>query len=132
MTTTPRPEATNPGQGTDQAPRTEAQEPPGREPGRELGPEPGPAPGPAPGSPSEKYLAALWSEIIGLDRVLLPHKFLDVGGNSLTLNIILNRVEAETGVSLDAQLFYDDERSSLFEIARELDVLRDQQPGRVR
>ena len=117
MTTTPRPEATNPGQGTDQAPRTEAQEPsrePSREPGRE------------PGSPSEKYLAALWSEIIGLDRVLLPHKFLEVGGNSLTLNIILNRVEAETGVLLDAQLFYDDERSSLFEIARELDVLREQ------
>jgi hypothetical protein len=82
--------------------------------------------GQEPRSPNEKYLASLWAEIIGLDRnqVLLPHKFLEVGGNSLTLNIILNRIEAETGASLDAELFFDDERSSLFALARELDVQR--------
>jgi hypothetical protein len=111
MTTTPHPEPSAPGQPSDPIAPSEAQEP---------------------GSPSEKYLAALWSEIIGLDRVLLPNKFLEVGGNSLTLNIILNRVAAETGVSLDAQLFYDDDRSSLTEIAKELDALRGQEPGRAR
>jgi Phosphopantetheine attachment site len=115
MTTTLRPEPPPSGQNADPASQTEAQEP-----------------GQEPGSPSEKYLAALWSEIIGLDHVLLPNKFLEVGGNSLTLNIILNRVEIETGVALDAQLFYDDDRSSLVEIAKQLDVLRAQGPGNAR
>jgi hypothetical protein len=79
-----------------------------------------------PRSPSEKYLASLWAEIIGLDpnQVLLPHKFVEVGGNSLTLNIILNRIEVDKGVSLPAELFFDDERSSLIALAKELDVLR--------
>lgn len=85
-----------------------------------------------PRSASEKYMASLWSEIIGLDQIMLPNRFLDVGGNSLTLNIILNRVETETGVSLEAQLFFDDERSSLFELAKELDVLLEGKPDRSR
>ena len=76
-----------------------------------------------PRSDSERYLASLWSEIIGLENVELPGKFLELGGNSLTLNIILNRIEAEKEVSLEAELFFDPERSSLFEVAKELDAL---------
>lgn len=83
-----------------------------------------------PSSPSEKYLAALWSEIIGVDKVRLPHKFLEVGGNSLTLNLILTRIEAEKGAAMDAQLFFDDDRSSLFELAKELDLLIAGRPAR--
>ncbi len=79
--------------------------------------------GQQPNSPTEKYMAALWSEVIGLDEVKLPNKFLEVGGNSLSLNLILTRIEAEKGASMDAQLFFDDERSSLFELAKELDLL---------
>jgi hypothetical protein len=81
-----------------------------------------------PRSASEKYLAALWAELIGLDRVTLPSKFLEVGGNSLTLNILLNRIEAEMGVELDPQLFFDDDTSSLFELARRLDDALAQRP----
>jgi hypothetical protein len=79
-----------------------------------------------PRSPNEKYLASLWAEIIGLEpnQILLTHKFVEVGGNSLTLNIILNRIEVDTGASLAAELFFDDERSSLVSLARELDALR--------
>jgi phosphopantetheine binding protein len=80
-----------------------------------------------PHSPDEKYLASLWVEIIGLDpgQLLLTHKFIEVGGNSLTLNIILNRIEVDTGASLAAELFFfDDERSSLCALARELEALR--------
>jgi hypothetical protein len=79
---------------------------------------------------SEKYLASLWREIIGLERVTLPDKFLDVGGNSLTLNIILNRIEKETGASVQPQLFFDPDRSSLFDLARELDALIEDKPDR--
>lgn len=84
----------------------------------------------APRSPSEKYLASLWSEIIGLDKLTLPEKFLDVGGNSLTLNIVLSRIKSERGVSLEAELFFDPERSSVAYLARELDVLIKTNPTR--
>lgn len=85
-----------------------------------------------PRTPHEKYLAALFEEVIGLDRGQLqrPHRFLDVGGNSLTLNIILTRIEAETGASLEAEQFFDDERSSLSALAEQLDALRPAESAR--
>ncbi len=76
-----------------------------------------------PRSASEKYMASLWAEIIGLDQVTLPNKFLEVGGNSLSLNIVLTRIEAERDVSIDAERFFDPDQSSLFDLARELDRL---------
>ena len=106
---TPNSEASASGQGSGSALQVEGQEPQ---------------------SASEKYLAALWSEIIGLEQVTLPDKFLDIGGNSLTLNIILNRIEAEKGVSMEAQSFFDPDNSSLFDIATELDVLLQNKPDR--
>src|SRR5262249_5873492 len=75
-----------------------------------------------PSSTSEKYLAALWMEIIGLEQVKRPHRFLEVGGNSLTLNVILTRIEAETGAALDPQAFFDDDRPAIYLLARELDA----------
>ena len=75
-----------------------------------------------PKSASEKYMASLWKEIIGLGQVNLQHKFLDVGGNSLTLNIILTRIENEKGASVESELFFDPDRSSLFQLAKELDL----------
>ncbi|HEX7838419.1 MAG TPA: phosphopantetheine-binding protein [Kofleriaceae bacterium] len=87
------------------------------------------ADGHEPASASEKYMAALWSEIIGVERVRLPDRFLDIGGNSLTLNILLTRIKAETGAELDPQLFFDDDRSSLRELARELEVSGKRPPG---
>lgn len=83
-----------------------------------------------PNSPNEKYMAALWLEIIGLEQVWLSDRFLDIGGNSLTLNVILKRVEKEKRVALPARQFFEPERSSLFEIARELDALSGAGPNR--
>jgi len=111
MTQNSEVEVLNSSQLTDYVPRAENQEP---------------------RTASEKYLASLWAEIIGLDEVKLPHKFLDVGGNSLTLNIILNRIETEKGVSLEAPSFFDDEKSSLFELAKALDVSLQDKPNQSR
>jgi hypothetical protein len=86
------------------------------------------ASGQEPTTASEIYLAALWSEIIGAPRVRLADRFLDVGGNSLTLNILLTRIKAETGVELDSQRFFDDEHSSLRELAGELDAAKQRPP----
>ena len=68
-------------------------------------------------------MASLWSEIIGLDEVALSDKFLEVGGNSLTLNVVLNRIKSERGVWMQPQLFFDDDKSTISELARELDKL---------
>jgi len=76
-----------------------------------------------PKSASEKYLASLWKEIIGLEQVKLQHKFEEVGGNSLTLNLMLTRMETEKGASVESELFFDPDRSSLFELAKELDLV---------
>ena len=81
-----------------------------------------PASGGEPQSGSEKYLAAIWSEIIGLEKVLLSDRFADVGGNSLTLAIILKRIKAERGVLLEGEPFFDPERSSLAAVAEKLDA----------
>lgn len=77
-----------------------------------------------PRSPRERYMASLWAEIIGVESDLLPSDtFLSVGGNSLTLQVILTRICSELGVSLEPHLFFDSERSSLSHLARELDAV---------
>jgi hypothetical protein len=81
-----------------------------------------------PATDSERYMAALWIELIGLERVTLADTFLAAGGNSLTLNIILNRIQKERGVNLEPQQFFDDERSTLFELARALETASLRQP----
>ena len=53
-----------------------------------------------------------------------PDKFVEVGGNSLTLNIILNRIEADTGAAIPAEMFFEDDRSSLSALAGVLEALR--------
>lgn len=73
-------------------------------------------------SDSASYLAALWSEIIGLEEVMLSDRFLDVGGNSLGLTLILSRIKSEMGVSMDPEPYFDPERSSLAALAEQLDA----------
>ena len=72
---------------------------------------------------TQAYLAALWKEIIGLEQVALSDKFLDVGGNSLTLNVILGRIEAELNVSPDPASFFHSDTSSLSALAMQLHTL---------
>jgi hypothetical protein len=75
-----------------------------------------------PESDSERYIAAIWSEIIGLKKVTSSDRFLDIGGNSLTLTLILNRIKSERGVSMDGEPFFDPQRSSLAALAEQLDA----------
>jgi hypothetical protein len=76
-------------------------------------------------SASEQYLASLWCEEIGVDAVGPDDTFLQVGGNSLTLKIVVNKVREQYGVLIDPQLFFQPDTSSLSQIAAELDRLLD-------
>lgn len=77
-----------------------------------------------PGFDSEAYLASLWKEIIGVEQVRSADRFLDLGGNSLTLNVVLKRIEKETSAVMPARLFFDPQTSSLSNLAQLLDDLR--------
>jgi len=72
---------------------------------------------------SERYLASLWCETIGIDAVDPGDTFLQVGGNSLTLQVIVNKVREQRGVLIEPRLLFQPDTSSLSQIAAELDRL---------
>lgn len=74
-------------------------------------------------SASEQYLASLWCEAIGIDSVGPDDTFLQVGGNSLTLKVVVSKVRERHGVLIDPQLLFQPDTSSLSQIAAELDRL---------
>lgn len=53
------------------------------------------------GDPRQAYLAGLWREMIGADRLSPGDNFFDVGGHSLLAVAFATRVQRETGVRLD-------------------------------
>jgi amino acid adenylation domain-containing protein len=54
----------------------------------------------APRSPIEETLAAIWSEVLGVERVGVHDSFFDLGGYSLLAVRVGTRVQREFGVSL--------------------------------
>ncbi len=80
-------------------------------------------PGNPTASASEQYLASLWCEAIGVDAVGPDDTFLQLGGNSLTLQVVVNKVRKQYGVLIKPQLFFQPDTSSLSQIAAELDRL---------
>jgi amino acid adenylation domain-containing protein len=71
----------------------------------------------APSSANEIYLAKVWADVLGHDRVGASDNFFDLGGHSLLSMIVVARVRSETGASLSPRAFLV---SSLEQIAAEL------------
>ena len=60
----------------------------------------------APESPIERTLAAIWSELLGIERIGRNDNFFDLGGHSLLITRVRSRLEAAMGIELPlAQLF---------------------------
>ncbi|HEX8691063.1 MAG TPA: amino acid adenylation domain-containing protein [Longimicrobium sp.] len=53
-----------------------------------------------PRSPLEEKLAALWREVLGVERVGVHDDFFDLGGQSITATRLMSRIRAELGVQL--------------------------------
>ncbi len=51
-------------------------------------------------TPEQRAIAAIWAEVLHLDRVGVDESFIDLGGHSLQAMRILGRIRAETGVTL--------------------------------
>ncbi len=54
----------------------------------------------APETPTEQALAAIWSELLGLERISRHDSFFDLGGHSLLITRVRSRLQASLGVDL--------------------------------
>ena len=69
-------------------------------------PEPGTArpnlavPYTAPRTPLEESLAAIWADVLGLERIGIHDGFLDLGGSSLLAGQVINRIRTELGAEV--------------------------------
>jgi hypothetical protein len=66
----------------------------------------------------EGKLLAIWREVLKSDTLGPRDQFLDVGGNSVSVFIILERLRSEHGATVDPGLFFQSEGASAEEIAK--------------
>jgi acyl carrier protein len=60
-----------------------------------------------PRTPMERKLAAIWSEVLGLDRVGIHDHFFELGGHSLLVIQVHSRVREELGMDLSLRRFFE-------------------------
>ncbi|MFL5539121.1 MAG: phosphopantetheine-binding protein, partial [Longimicrobiaceae bacterium] len=61
----------------------------------------------APATSTEEAVAAVWTEVLGVERVGAMDDFFDLGGHSLKATRILSRVAARLGVELPVGMIFD-------------------------
>jgi acyl-coenzyme A synthetase/AMP-(fatty) acid ligase len=61
----------------------------------------------APESPREQALRGLFGEVLGIAPVGLDDNFFALGGNSLLVTHLLNRVRTRLGIEIDIRTFFD-------------------------
>jgi len=61
----------------------------------------------APRTPLERFLAALWEETLGVERVGLRDSFFDLGGTSITGAVVVNRLQGVMGEILHVVALFD-------------------------
>ncbi|HEX2204796.1 MAG TPA: amino acid adenylation domain-containing protein [Longimicrobium sp.] len=89
-----------------------------------------PAPGPAsaarhylaPRTPAEETVAAIWAEVLGVERVGADESFFALGGHSLTATRVLMRVRRAFGVQPSMRAFFD--HPTVAELAATVEEMR--------
>jgi amino acid adenylation domain-containing protein len=76
----------------------------------------------APRTPTEELLAAVWAELLGVERVGVNDGFFELGGHSLLATRVASRVREGLGVELPVRAVF--EHSTLGALAAEVDRLR--------
>ena len=72
----------------------------------------------APRTPQESILAALFAEVLGLNKVGIEESFFDLGGHSLLATRLISRIRTAMDVELAIQTLF--EHPSVAEMAREI------------
>jgi hypothetical protein len=73
----------------------------------------------APRTPTEKLLAGIWQEVLGVKRVGLHDNFFDIGGHSLLAIRVITAVRRRTGAQLNQAIMV---LQTLEQVARECDL----------
>ena len=63
----------------------------------------------APRSALEKELAAIWSELLGIDQIGVEDNFFDLGGHSLSAMQMLSRIRDACKVELSLRSLFSDQ-----------------------
>jgi amino acid adenylation domain-containing protein len=61
----------------------------------------------APRTPVEKLLAAIWAEVLKIDRVGIHDNFFDLGGHSLLITQVASRIQRSFQVELPLRILFD-------------------------
>ena len=73
----------------------------------------------APTNPTEAFLAQIWTQVLGIANIDIDQNFFDLGGDSLTAQMILNRIRETTDVTISlGDLF---ERQTIRTLSRALE-----------
>jgi len=82
-----------------------------------------PVPFVSPGTETERAVATLWREILGIDRAGLHDDFFDNGGHSLSATRLLARLRARFDISPNLAQFFD--APTIVSVASHIDDLRE-------
>ncbi len=61
----------------------------------------------APCSPVQEMLAAIWREVLNVDRIGIHDNFFDLGGHSLLVIVVCTKVEAKIGKPVPVELIFE-------------------------
>jgi acyl carrier protein len=61
----------------------------------------------APRNPVEKAIAAVWSDVLGVERVGVHDNFFHLGGHSLLATRVISRLSGEFGMELPLQTLFN-------------------------
>ncbi|NJC74183.1 amino acid adenylation domain-containing protein, partial [Planosporangium thailandense] len=61
----------------------------------------------APGSDTERAIAGIWAEVLGVDRIGVHDNFFDLGGDSILSARVLSRIRATLGADLSPRAMFD-------------------------
>ncbi len=71
-------------------------------------------------TPEEVRLTDILMEVLEIPEIRRTDRYLDLGGNSVSLFLVVERIRNEMGVDIDPQLFFDPNRSSIAGLAKEI------------
>jgi amino acid adenylation domain-containing protein len=81
----------------------------------------------APRTPTEEVVAAVWAEVLRLDRVGADDDFFELGGHSLLATQVVSRVRSALGCELPLRAVF--EASTVAALSRRVDRLRSEAPA---
>jgi amino acid adenylation domain-containing protein len=87
--------------------------------------------GVAPRTPVEATVAAVWSEVLGVEQVGAGDDFFELGGHSLLATQIVSRLSRELGVDLGLRAFFDEPTVAGVALAITREQVQQEDPDRM-